>query len=77
LLAEAFTIIELVVILVVLTIIGTALFGSPIPGERAFRLLRWIGNRSESPLPTPVTSKADGDDSDSDDANRGQGGCEG
>jgi hypothetical protein len=34
-----------------LTIIGTALFGSPALSERAFRLLRWIGNRPEPPAP--------------------------
>ena len=32
---------------VVLTIIGTALFGSQTLSERAFRLLRWLGNRPE------------------------------
>jgi hypothetical protein len=47
---------------VVLTIIGTALFGSQALSERAFRLLRWIGNRAEPPAPAaavpapPVTS---------------------
>jgi hypothetical protein len=39
---------------VVLTIIGTALFGSQALSERAFRLLRWIGNRAEPPAPAPV-----------------------
>jgi hypothetical protein len=36
---------------VMLTIIGTALFGSQELSERAFRLLRWIGNRPEPPGP--------------------------
>lgn len=40
-------------VVVVLTIIGTALFGSQALSERAFRLLRWIGNRSE-PLGPPA-----------------------
>lgn len=48
-LGEALAVIELVV---VLAIIGTALFGSLALSERAFRLLRWIGNRSEPPGPT-------------------------
>lgn len=34
-----------------LTIIGTALFGSPALSERAFRLLRWLGNRPEPSSP--------------------------
>jgi hypothetical protein len=45
-LGEVIAVIEVVV---VLTIIGTALFGSPALSERAFRLLRWIGNRPEPP----------------------------
>jgi hypothetical protein len=36
---------------VMLVIIGTALFGSQALSERAFRLLRWIGNRPEPPEP--------------------------
>jgi len=32
---------------VVLTIIATALFGSQALSERAFRLLRWFGNRPQ------------------------------
>ena len=36
---------------VVLTIIGTALFGSQALSDRAFRLLRWIANRPEPPGP--------------------------
>ena len=34
-------------IVVVLTIIATALFGSQALSERAFRLLRWFGNRPQ------------------------------
>jgi hypothetical protein len=45
-LGEALTVIEIVV---VLTIIGTALFGNLVLSERAFRLLRWLGNRPEPP----------------------------
>ena len=41
-------------VVVVLTIIGTALFGSQALSERAFRLLRWIGNRSEPLRPRPT-----------------------
>lgn len=37
---------------VALTVIGTALFGSLSLSERAFRLLRWIANRSEPPGPS-------------------------
>ena len=48
-LGEALTIIEIVV---VLTVIGTALFGNLALSERAFRLLRWLGNRPEPPGPT-------------------------
>ena len=47
-LGEIVAIIELVM---VLTIIGAALFGSPDLSDRAFRLLRWIGNRPEPPAP--------------------------
>lgn len=47
-LGEIVAIIELVV---ALTIIGAALFGSPDLSDRAFRLLRWIGNRPEPPAP--------------------------
>jgi hypothetical protein len=38
-------------VMMVLAIIGTALFGSLVLSERAFRLLRWIGNRPEPPSP--------------------------
>lgn len=48
-LGEALAVIE---VAVALTIIGTALFGNPALSERAFRLLRWIGNRPEPPGPT-------------------------
>lgn len=48
-LGEALTVIEIVI---VLTIIGTALFGNLVLSERAFRLLRWLGNRPEPPEPT-------------------------
>ncbi len=47
-LGEAIAVIKVVV---VLAIIGTALFGSPALSERAFRLLRWSGNRPEPPEP--------------------------
>jgi hypothetical protein len=47
-LGEALTIIEVVV---VLTVIATALFGNLALSERAFRLLRWLGNRPEPPGP--------------------------
>ena len=47
-LGEIVAIIELVV---ALTIIGTALFGSPDLSDRTFRLLRWIGNRPEPSAP--------------------------
>ena len=33
------------------TVLGTALFGSETLSERAFRLLRWLGNRPEPPAP--------------------------
>jgi hypothetical protein len=36
---------------VALAIVGTALFGSQVLSERAFRLLRWIANRPEPPGP--------------------------
>jgi hypothetical protein len=38
-------------IVVVLTVIAVALFGSKALSERAFRLLRWFGNRPEPPAP--------------------------
>lgn len=36
---------------VALTVIALALFGSQALSERAFRLLRWLGNRPEPPAP--------------------------
>ena len=54
LLGEAIAIVELVVLL---AIIGTALYGSSALSERAFRLLRWIGDRPEPPGPA---SRSDG-----------------
>jgi hypothetical protein len=47
-LGEVLAIIEVVV---ALTIIGTALFGSQTLSERAFRFLRWIGNQAEPSAP--------------------------
>ncbi len=44
-------IIAAVEVVVALTITGTALFGSQALSERAFRLLRWLGNRAEPPGP--------------------------
>jgi len=38
-------------VVMVLTITGTALFGSQSLSERAFRLLRWLGNHPEPPGP--------------------------
>lgn len=49
LLGEVLAVVELAIILIVL---GTALFGSKTLSDRAFRLLRWLGNRSEPPEPT-------------------------
>jgi len=46
-------VIAIVEVVVVLAIIGTILFGSLALSERAFRLLRWIGNRPEPPGPAP------------------------
>jgi hypothetical protein len=48
---EAFAGAEL---LLLFTIVGTALFGSRVLSERAFRLLRWLGNRPEPPQPPPA-----------------------
>jgi hypothetical protein len=44
-------IVIIVELLLVLTIVVMALFGGPDARERAFRLLRWIGNRPEPPVP--------------------------
>ena len=65
LLLEIVSITELVM---ALTIISLALFGSPDLIDRAFRLLRWIRNRPEPPAPEasgagrgrPVTSASSG-----------------
>jgi hypothetical protein len=38
-------------IVMALTVIAVALFGSQALSERAFRLLRWFGNRPEPPAP--------------------------
>jgi hypothetical protein len=48
LLGEVIAITEIVV---ALTVIAVALFGSQALSERAFRLLRWVGNRSEPAAP--------------------------
>lgn len=50
-LGEMMMVVEFVVIL---TVLGTALFGSQTLSERAFRLLRWLGNRPEPPGPGDV-----------------------
>jgi hypothetical protein len=44
-------IVALIELTVVLTIFGTALFGSETLSQRAFRLLRWMVNRPEPPAP--------------------------
>ena len=48
LLGEVIAITEVVV---ALTVIAVALFGSKALSERAFRLLRWFGNRPEPSAP--------------------------
>ena len=48
LLGEVIAITEIVV---ALTVIAVALFGSQALSERAFRLLRWFSNRPEPPAP--------------------------
>jgi hypothetical protein len=48
-------VVAIIDVAVALTIIGTALFGSPALSERAFRLPYWIRNRSHRHL-RPVTS---------------------
>lgn len=40
-------------VVVALQIMTTALYGSSILSERAFRLLRWIGNQPEPSAPAP------------------------
>lgn len=52
LLGEIVIITELVV---ALTVVFMALFGSTDARERAFRLLRWFGNRPEPPAPGQPT----------------------
>jgi hypothetical protein len=42
-------IIAVIEVAMILTIFGTALFGSIALSDRAFRLLRWLGNRPEPP----------------------------
>lgn len=54
-------IVFLVELVVVLTLVGAALFGSLDLSERAFRLLRWIGNRPEPPAPEKTARGASGD----------------
>ena len=49
LLGGVLAVVELVMIL---TVLSTALFGSQTLSERAFRLLRWLGNRPEPPTPS-------------------------
>jgi hypothetical protein len=49
LLGEVIAITEIVV---ALTVIAVALFASQALSERAFRLLRWFGNRPEPPAPS-------------------------
>jgi hypothetical protein len=44
-------VIALIAVIVMVTVIGTALFGSHTFSERAFRLLRWFGNRPEPAAP--------------------------
>jgi len=53
-------IVLLVELVVVLTLVGTALFGNLDLSERAFRLLRWIGNRPEPPAPEQAAPGASG-----------------
>ena len=54
LLGEVIAITEIVA---ALTVIAIALFGSQALSERAFRLLRWFGNRPEPPAPELVTRR--------------------
>jgi hypothetical protein len=53
-------IVFLVELVLVLTLVGTALFGSLDLSERAFRLLRWIRNRPEPPAPEQAARDASG-----------------
>ena len=52
-LGEVIAVIEIAVVLI---IIGAALFGNLVLSDRAFRLLRWFGNRPEPPGPAPGSS---------------------
>jgi hypothetical protein len=58
LLGEIVTIAEL---LLALTIVSMALFGGRDVRERAYRFLRWIGNRPEPPAPRQPMLSADDD----------------
>jgi hypothetical protein len=55
LLGEVIAVIEIVI---VLTVIAAALFGSQALSERAFRLLRWFGNRPEPPTPGSMSDRS-------------------
>ena len=46
-------------VLVTITVITVALFGSKTLSERAFRFLRWFGNRAD---PSPELKLSDSDD---------------
>lgn len=45
-------IIAITEVLMAITVIAVALFGSKTLSERAFRFLRWFGNRAEPPAPS-------------------------
>lgn len=53
-------IVAIVEVLIALAIVGTALFGSTTLSDRAFRLLRWIGNRPEPPAPEAASASKGG-----------------
>lgn len=38
-------------LLILLSVLTTALYGSPLRSERAFRLLRWLADRPQPPAP--------------------------
>jgi hypothetical protein len=42
---------------IIVTVIATALFGTSELSERAFRLLRWLGNRPEFPALDRATDR--------------------
>jgi hypothetical protein len=74
LLGEVMAVIEL---LAILTVVGTALYGSQALSERTFRLLRWLGNRPEPPGPGDKGSAAqDGEPPDASIAITGRRCCE-